>query len=90
MVMNVARSLPSELAGVRNCGHLQREKENVMAYTDEAPQQLGSEWIAAQNAKGRTDTIEEARQAGALQDLLTGKDPDRTCSACGGTGQAAK
>lgn len=59
-----------------------------MGYNDAKPAQLGSSWV--ESHKQDPAKIEEARKAGALSDLLTGQDPDRTCAACGGTGKAAK
>lgn len=64
-------------------------EEKIMAYLEEdKPKQLGSTWVEAQRAKGRSAAIEEARTAGALADLLGGSDPDG-CPTCGGTGRVA-
>lgn len=60
-----------------------------MSYIEKPVEQLGSVWVEEQSKKGRSGAIEEARAAGALEDLLTGSDPDG-CPTCGGTGRAAK
>jgi hypothetical protein len=59
-----------------------------MSYLDAGKpvEQLGSKWLAAQRAAGRHEAIVEATTAGALADLMAGKDADG-CEHCGGTGK---
>lgn len=58
-----------------------------MSYVEKPVEQLGSSWVKTQSKKDPSKIV-EAHQAGALSDLMTGRDPDG-CPACGGTGRKA-
>lgn len=58
-----------------------------MSYVEKPVEQLGSSWVKAQSKKD-PGKIMEARAAGALDELLAGRDVDG-CPTCGGTGRKA-